>query len=62
VVLVTGVRAVFLYGFAKNERSSISEKEKKAYRKAARVLAELDNAAFEGWVKRGDFAEVERDG
>lgn len=57
-----GALAVFVYGFAKNDRDSIETDELKAFRKLASVMLALDARALTAAVGNGTIVEVERDG
>lgn len=54
IVLVRGDKALFLYGYAKSEKSDLSEYELENYRQAAPELAEL---AFDDLLEAG-FKEI----
>lgn len=54
-----GDRAIFLHGFAKNEKSDLTQKELKAFKELAKVLLELSPKALKIAVKNGDFIEIE---
>ena len=53
-----GEKAFFLYGFAKNVRSNISDKDLKALRLLAGVLLNYTDAALTKAVKAGELIEV----
>lgn len=54
IVLVRGDKALFLFGYAKNEKSDLSEYELQNYRQAAPELAAL---AFDDLLEAG-FKEI----
>ena len=54
----TGDRAIFLYGFGKNERDNIDEKEKKALKLLARQFLEYEKAELQTAVKKGVLLKV----
>ena len=54
-------RAVFLYGFAKNDRDNIDRDEEEAFRKAAKHVLALSEAHLADLVGRGQFVEVDAD-
>ena len=51
-------RWIFLYGFAKNERENIDEKEERYLKRIAEVLLGLDRAALGGVLEAGELLEV----
>lgn len=53
-----GDRAVFLHGFAKNEKSDLSPKELAAFRRLAELLVALEAAQIEKALAQGIFMEV----
>ena len=53
-----GEKAFFLYGFVKNARSNISDKDLKALRLLAGVLLDYTGAALTKAVKAGELIEV----
>ena len=56
-----GVRAVFVYGFAKSERSNIDAHEERQFKEAARHVLRLTEEQIAELVKQGDFMEVRAD-
>jgi hypothetical protein len=54
-------KALFIYGFAKNERANISDKELKALKLLARELLSYTKPALTKAVKAGELIEVEDD-
>jgi hypothetical protein len=53
-----GQRAVFAYGYAKNNRENISSDELKVYRKLAGEMLAMSEPALAGLVKTGTIMEV----
>jgi hypothetical protein len=60
VILVyrIGARAVFLFGFAKNERDNISKEELAALKHLGSYILKLDNGALAKALKSGELTEV----
>ena len=50
--------AIFIHGFAKNEKSNLSKKELIAFKELAKILLALSPEAVTLAVKNGDFLEV----
>jgi hypothetical protein len=59
LVYQKGHRAVFLYGFAKNEQDTLSPVELQEYQKAARVYVRLSEADMGKALEEIDYAEQE---
>ncbi len=57
-----GQRAVFVYGFAKSERTNIDADEEKQFKEAARNVLQLTDKQIADLVKNGDFVEVKGNG
>ncbi|NIA01232.1 MAG: type II toxin-antitoxin system RelE/ParE family toxin [Planctomycetia bacterium] len=55
-------KAFFIYGFSKNERSNVSQKELKALKLLATELLGYTSAALEKAMKAGELIEVNIDG
>lgn len=53
-----GDRAIFIYGFAKNEKSNLSPKELIAFKELSKILLKLSEEDLEIAIKNGDFTEV----
>jgi hypothetical protein len=51
-------RAVFLYGFAKNERENLDQDELKRWRAAGRVILEGDEGWIAAAVAHGQLMEI----
>ncbi len=58
IAFQAGERLVFLEGFAKNEKTSITGRELKAFRRFADALMALDEKAIEKLVADGELAEL----
>ena len=59
IVYKKGDRAIFIHGFAKNEKANISKKELLLFKEFARILLGLSCKAIDIAVENGDFVEVE---
>ena len=55
-----GDRAIFIHGFAKNEKSSLSARELHALREFAKILLGLTPGQLRQAIKTGDFIEVKQ--
>ncbi len=53
-----GDRAIFVHGFAKNEKSNLSKKELNAFKELSKILLKLSLKEIAIAVKNGDFVEV----
>ena len=62
VLFRQGNRAIFAYGFAKNQRENIGRPELKAFRKLSEVMLSLDDRALEAAISNGTMMEVICDG
>jgi hypothetical protein len=51
-------RAIFIHGFAKNEKSNLSQKELNALKELAKILLRLSSEEIIIAIKNGDFIEV----
>lgn len=56
-----GERAIFAYGFAKNDRDNIDRTELAAFRKAAALFLGFDEAAVTKMIDSGAWSRVETD-
>lgn len=56
-----GERAIFAYGFAKNDRDNIDRNELAAFRKAAALFLGFDKAAVTKMIESGAWSRVEMD-
>ena len=61
ILLRSGTRAVFAYGFAKKDRDNIGRDELEALRALADELLNYDDAVIERAVAENALIEVERD-
>lgn len=61
VALRQGEKAFFVYGFAKNERANISDKELKALKLLAKELLHFPPASLSKAIKAGELVEIEVD-
>lgn len=55
-------RAVFLYGFAKNERDNIDDDDMNDLKRTAGIFLAFDRHAFQVAVEAGDLREIIQDG
>ena len=51
-------RAIFIHGFAKNEKSNLSKKELTAFKELSKILLKLSNKEIAIAIKNGDLLEV----
>ncbi len=51
-------RAIFIHGFAKNEKSNLSPKELHAMKEFSRIIIKLSKSEIEIAIQNGDFIEV----
>ncbi len=51
-------RAIFIHGFAKNEKANLSTKELHALKEFSRILIKLSASEIEVAIENGDFIEV----
>ena len=61
IAFLRGKRAVFLYGFAKNERSNIDAEELDEFRRLARVFLEMSAKQLAMLIEDGELTEVSDD-
>jgi hypothetical protein len=54
----TDDRAIFIHGFAKNEKSNLSQKELKAFKEVSKVLLGMSTEQIDIAIKNNDFIEV----
>jgi len=59
IVYKKGDRAIFIHGFAKNEKANISKKELLLFKEFARILLNLPSKSIDIALENGDFIEVE---
>ena len=53
-----GDRIVFVHGFAKNEKSSLSKKELVAFKELSKILLSFNDEQLEIAIENGDLIEV----
>jgi len=53
-----GDRAIFIHGFAKNEKSNMSKKELNVFKELSKILLGLSEEEIAIAIKNGDFIEV----
>ena len=53
-----GIRAFFIYGFAKSQRANIDESERDEFKQAARYVLALTERQLAELLRQGDFVEV----
>lgn len=51
-------KAIFIHGFAKNEKSNLSQKELVAFKELAKILVSLSAEKVKTAIETGDFIEV----
>ena len=51
-------RAIFVHGYAKNQKANVSKKELEAFRKVAEILLNLSQYQVENSIRTGTFIEV----
>lgn len=57
-----GVRAFFVYGFAKSQRANLDPDEVRQFKEAAEYVLALTEEQLAALLKTGDFVEVQADG
>lgn len=55
-------RAFFVFGFAKNQQSNISDEEKVAFKQAAQHILSLSDEHLDAMIEKGQFSEVDDNG
>ncbi len=58
VAFKTNDKSIFLYGYAKNKKSNITDKEEKALKKLAKFYFEFNNDQIKQVIKSGELIEV----
>jgi len=53
-----GNRAIFIHGFAKNEKSNLSKKELNAFKEFSKILLEFSETEITVAIENGNFIEV----
>jgi hypothetical protein len=56
-----GMKAFFVYGFAKSQRANIDRVEQDQFKEAAKIVLALTDEQLAVRLKRGDFVEVENE-
>ena len=51
-------KALFIHGFAKNDKSNLSKKELYAFKELAKILLGLSSSEIEKAIENGDFIKV----
>ena len=51
-------RAIFIHGFAKNEKSNLSKKELQVFKELSKILLDFSAAEITIAIENGDFIEV----
>ncbi len=62
VIFRSGMRAVFVFGFAKSDRSNLTAQEEAVYRAAARLMLAFSEDQLDAEVASGRITEVKFDG
>jgi len=52
-------RAIFIHGFAKNEKENLSPKELHVFKEFSRIIMKLSASEIQIAIENGDFIEVE---
>jgi hypothetical protein len=53
-----GVKAFFVYGFAKSQRANINDDEQERFKEAAKIVLTMTESQLAVRLERGDFVEV----
>lgn len=61
ILFRTGDKAFFVYGFAKNKRENLNEKELKNFRDLAKLVSSLSDAKINKAIEDGHFIRVKCD-
>ncbi|WP_225900030.1 type II toxin-antitoxin system RelE/ParE family toxin [Croceicoccus gelatinilyticus] len=61
LIFRSGVRAIFVFAFAKSDKANLNAPEMKVFRKAAGIMLELDEDQIETEVEAGRLVEVKDD-
>lgn len=59
VVLKQNVLAIFVYGFAKNEKDNLDKDELKYFKKLAKDLLEIEIKKYKSLIQSGEFFDIE---
>ncbi len=52
-------KAIFIHGFAKNEKANLSQKELRIFKEFSQIIMKLSASELKVAIKNGDFIEVE---
>ena len=58
VFYIKNKRMIFLHGFLKNEKSTLSVKEELAFKQLAKILFDLNDQQYSTAVANNDFVEI----
>lgn len=58
ILFRTGLRAIYVFGFAKSKQADLSAADLKTFRRAAKVALGLSDAAMDAEAEAGRLAEV----
>jgi len=58
IALKQGEKAIFMYGYAKNERDNISPREERVYKKLSEHYLKLSDMELINLIKNGELFEV----
>ena len=61
ILLHTGYRAFFVYGFAKSDRDNIRKDEEEQFRKMAKYVLGLSDVQLNVLIVKGQFEEIAND-
>ncbi|HEV2987475.1 MAG TPA: type II toxin-antitoxin system RelE/ParE family toxin [Candidatus Angelobacter sp.] len=56
-----GIKAFFVYGFAKSQRANLDDDEKEQFKEAAKHVLALTETQLAEQLKKGDFMEVKNE-
>ena len=62
VIFRTEIRAVFVFGFAKSDRSNLDDMELTAFRKAAKLVLSFSDAQMDAEIAAGRMIEMNCNG
>ena len=61
ILFRTGLRAIFVFGFAKSDQANLSAAEIRTFKRAAKVALGLSSAAIDAEAEAGRLIEVSYD-
>ena len=61
ILFRTGLRAIFVFGFAKNDQANLSATDLRTFKRAAKVALGLSDAAIDAETEAGRLKEVNCD-